>query len=226
MEWDGLVRSPDTLRHARGWDLPVVRFASLDELLRFAGLGAAGSGQNGDDELLGALVSIARHDELAARVVLQRLLPGVASIARRRRSFAAQLDATDELLAALWTVIRTYPIERRPYFVAAGVLRAADYAAFQRTRRRLSVHIPRPMSAFDLYPAEEITVTPAEELAELLASARAAGMTPEDVELIERLGRGESTLQIAAGRSVTDRTIRNHRAAVTHRLRTMARMAS
>ncbi len=226
LDWDRLVRSPDALRRARRWELPIAPFASLDELLRLAGLGADRSGGRHDDELLGALVSIAGHDELAARVVFQRLLPGVASIVRRRHSFTSRLDATDELLAAMWTVIRTYPIEQRPRYVAAGLLKAADYAAFHRPRRRLSVHIPRPVATFDLTPAEEVVATPAEELAELLDLARKAGMEPEHLELVELLGRGESTLQIAARREVTDRTIRNHRAVVAHRLRTLARAAS
>lgn len=225
LEWDRLVRSPAILRQARTWELPVARFASLDELLRAAGLGRHECGEHGDDELLAALVSIAHHDDLAARVVLQRLLPGVSSIVRRRHSFSAQLEATDELLAAMWTVIRTYPIEQRPRYVAAGLLRAADYAAFQRFQRRQAVHIPQPTSTFDRCLSDDVAVTPAEELAELLDMARAAGMAPDDLELAERLGRGESTMQIAALRAVTDRTIRNHRAAVAYRLRAVARAA-
>ena len=47
-------------------------------------------------------------------------------------------------------------------------------------------------------------------------------MDADDLELVTRLGKGDTTLQIAADRKVTDRTIRNHRAAVTHRLRTVA----
>ena len=222
LEWDRLARSPEALARARSWPLPVDPFESLDELLYLAGLGASGTGRRGDDELLAALVVEARTDELAARVLLQRLLPGVASIVRRHAGFVAQRDATDELLAAMWTVIRTYPIDDRPCYVAAGLLRTADYQAFKRHRRRLAVYVPRPSATFDLVCDDDPVVPAADELAELLELAQRAGMDADDLELARRLGRGESTLQIATARRVTDRTIRNHRAAVTHRLRAVA----
>ena len=222
LEWDRLARSPEALARARAWPLPVERFESLDELLHLAGLGASGTGRCGDDELLAALVVEARHDELAARVLLQRLLPGVATIVRRHAGFVAQLDATDELLAAMWTVIRTYPIDERPSYVAAGLLRTADYHAFKRHRRRLAVYVPRPTATFDRANDDDTVVPAADELAELLELAQRAGMDADDLELARRLGRGESTLQIAAARRVTDRTIRNHRAVVAHRLRAVA----
>jgi len=222
LEWDRLARSPEALARARSWSLPVGAFESLDELLCLAGLGASGTGRRGDDELLAALVVEARTDEIAARVLLQRLLPGVASIVRRHAGFVAQRDATDELLAAMWTVIRTYPIDERPSYVAAGLLRTADYHAFKRHRRRLAVYVPRPSATFDLVGDDDPVVTAADELTELLELARRAGMGADDLDLARRLGRGESTLQIATARRVTDRTIRNHRAVVTHRLRAVA----
>lgn len=221
-EWDRLARSPEALARARSWSLPVTDFESLDDLLRLAGLGASGTGRCGDDELLAALVVEARRDELAARVLLQRLLPGVATIVRRHTGFVAQLDATDELLAAMWTVIRTYPIDERPGYVAAGLLRSADYHAFKRHRRRLAVYIPRPTATFDRVCDDDAVVPASDELAELLELARRSGMDADDLELARRLGNGESTLQIAAARQVTDRTIRNHRAVITHRLRAVA----
>jgi DNA-binding CsgD family transcriptional regulator len=222
LEWDRLARSPKALARARTWSLPVEHFESLDDLLHLAGLGASGAGRCGDDDVLAALVVEARRDELAARVLLQRLLPGVATIVRRHAGFVAQLDATDELLAAMWTVIRTYPIDERPHYVAAGLLRSADYHAFKRHRRRLAVYVPRPTATFDQACDDDAVVPAADELAELLELARRAGMDDDDLELARRLGRGESTLQIAAARQVTDRTIRNHRAVVAHRLRAVA----
>jgi DNA-binding CsgD family transcriptional regulator len=225
-EWDRLGRSREVRRRVHDWALPVPTWGTLDELLAHSGYGPSGRGGSHGDEVLRALVLHARHDTLAARILLQRLLPGVSSLARKRSTFVGHLEATDELLAASWTVIRTYPIERRPDFVAASMLRAIEYEAFQRTRRRRAVHIPVPTATFDRSPAEQPRPTAADELAELLELARRSGLHDDDIELATRLGRGESTLQIAADRKVTDRTIRNHRAAVAHRLRSVALAAS
>ena len=51
------------------------------------------------DRVLAALVVAARTDPLAGRVVLQRLLPGLSAIARRRaRCVDEHLRNTDEVL--------------------------------------------------------------------------------------------------------------------------------
>ena len=123
-EWDRLARSPEALARARSWSLPVTDFESLDDLLRLAGLGASGTGRCGDDELLAALVVEARRDELAARVLLQRLLPGVATIVRRHTGFVAQLDATDELLAARPPLATSLLLFFNPSFELASARRS------------------------------------------------------------------------------------------------------
>jgi len=221
-EWQRLARSRAAIERAQAWGLPTGSFHSLDELLRLAGYGVARTGAHDDDAVLGALVRLAGTDELAARVVLQRVMPGIASLGRRA-SFRAGLSATDDLLAAAWTVIRTYPIDRRPHYVAAGLLRSIGYAAADPMDRRVATFVTRPTTAFDLTAAAEPEQNASEELADLLALATSAGVAADDVDLLRRLGQGMSTLQLAAERQVSDRTIRNHRAAAAHRLRTVAR---
>ena len=175
---------------------------------------------DGDDHVLGSLVRLAVTDQLAARVVLQRLLPGISTMARRRtgrgRSYHSVLD---EVVATAWTVIRTYPVDRRHTYVAVGLLREIDYQSFRRARRRLTTFVPRPLHTFDAQPAPVGAIGPAEELRELLEAAAAAGLDPADIELARRLGRGETTREIAQSTNVTDRTVRNKRDAVTYRLR-------
>jgi DNA-binding NarL/FixJ family response regulator len=51
-------------------------------------------------------------------------------------------------------------------------------------------------------------------------------MEPDDLELARRLGAGASTAELAAERNVTDRTIRNHRAALVRQLQAVAAAAS
>lgn len=221
LEWRRLARSRAAIARAQGWRLPTASFHDLDGLLRLAGYGVVGASARDDDPVLGALVSIASTDELAARVVLQRVMPGIAALGRRA-SFRRSLTATDDLLAAAWTVIRTYPIDRRPHYVAAGLLRSIGYAAADPMDRRMATFVPRPSSTFDLSAATEHEPSGSDELAELLTLAASAGVSADDVDLVRRLGQGATTLQLATERRVTDRTIRNHRTAAVHRLRAVA----
>ena len=66
------------------------------------------------------------------------------------------------------------------------------------------------------------TTTAAQELAELLDLAAAAGVPATDLDLARALAAGATTSELAAARQVTDRTIRNHRDALTRRLRDVA----
>jgi hypothetical protein len=225
LDWERLARSRSALSHARSWVLATDRrepLRSLDELLVRTGYGSAVDFEAGD-RALARLVELAARDQLAARVVLQRVLPGISALARHRaRNGRSRQEALDEVVATAWTVIRTYPIDRRASFVAAGLIREIDYQSFKRARRRLTTFIPRPADTFDMSPAPIEARSSAEELRELLADAAAAGMDAADLELAERLARGETTKQIAEASDVTDRTIRNRRDALTYRLRAVA----
>ena len=128
-EWDRLVADPRLGERVATWQLPgVVAGATLADVLCAAGMRPAGATPHAlvppalgageghalervpGDRALAALAAAAAHDELAARVVLQRLLPGLSSIARRRsRSVEEHLVHTDELLGAAWTVILPKP---------------------------------------------------------------------------------------------------------------------
>jgi DNA-directed RNA polymerase specialized sigma24 family protein len=227
-DWDHIKRSRGALRQARRWCLvatpigPHRPLESLDDVLAWAGYGCA-AGNGGDDHVLGNLVRLAVTDQLAARVVLQRLLPGISTMARRRTGRGRPYhQVLDEVVATAWTVIRTYPIDRRHTYVAVGMLREIDYQSFRRARRRLTTFVPRPLHTFDVQPAPVGTVGPADELRDLLEDAATAGFDPADIELARRLGRGETTRQIAQETNVTDRTVRNKRDAVTYRLRALA----
>lgn len=69
------------------------------------------------DGALGALLHEATHgDQVAARVVLQAMLPKMLTMARRDP--AASLE---DYLAHLWLRITDYPLERRPHRIAANL---------------------------------------------------------------------------------------------------------
>jgi DNA-directed RNA polymerase specialized sigma24 family protein len=226
-EWLRLSACRRSIERVASWGLPVGPVTSLDDVLRHAGFGTLQPGGHADDHVLAILVGLARHDELAGRVVLQRMLPGVVAMARRRTTTPiARAAATDELVATTWTVIRTYPVEHRPDYVAANLLRRVEYEVFRKHTRRRATFAPRPTHLFDDLRAADPPVEPAHELRELLDLAAQRGFPQDELELARRLARGESTTAIAADLGVTDRTVRNRRTNLTTRLAELAAAAA
>lgn len=71
-------------------------------------------GRSRDDTVLAALlVTQRRGDQVAGRVVLQALLPGMVRMAARDRT----ADLSD-YVTQLWCRIQTYPLDRRPARIA------------------------------------------------------------------------------------------------------------
>ncbi|MEK7410243.1 MAG: hypothetical protein AAB327_02465, partial [Actinomycetota bacterium] len=82
-EWSMMSTRNQNLRRINGWGLPGTPVNNLDDVLVRAGFGTGITDSNGDQYLL-QLVRRAAGDELAARIVLQRILPPLLAIARRR----------------------------------------------------------------------------------------------------------------------------------------------
>lgn len=231
-DWDRLKRNRRAIEQARQWSLPLTStqgdrpLDTLDDVLAWVGYGCSSSSCD-DDPMLAGLVRLAVGDQLAARVVLQRLLPGISSMARRHvAADRPYSEVLDDVMASAWTVIRTYPVDRRHTYVAVGLLREIDYFTFRRPLRRLTTFVPHPLHSFDRQPRPHSTISAADELRDLLDDAVAAGLDPDDIEFARRLGRGESTRSLALSADTTERTVRNRRNAVTYRLRAMARAAA
>lgn len=224
-EWDRLARRRDAVGRARCWQLPLGHIDSLDDVLARTGYGPGPHAERQANDFLAELVIVGRDDELAARVVLQRILPGLASRARRRgRTHIDQIEAFDELLSCAWTVIRLFPAERRPSHIAANLIRDAEYHAFVKRSRRRQVDQPVPDHELDRVDADDVDALT--ELAQLLDDARRAGVDPDDLRLAAALASGRSTAEVAASLDVTDRTVRNHRRRVVHELRRVALAAA
>lgn len=226
-EWNLLRSRRSALQRATAWGLTGAALTSLDELLVLTGLGANQTDAS-FDEALRRLVAIARRDDLAARVVLQRMLPGLSASAKRFSStFDGQLDALDELLSEAWTVIRSFPIERRDRYVIKNMLRDCEYHAFLKARRRLLVHELTDPVTFD-WSAPTTPEPAAEPLAvvlELLRRARDAGMSDADLAVATALLNNRTVKQAANQLHVTDRTVRNRRHALVRQLRALAEAA-
>lgn len=225
-EWNLLSLRRSAVARASAWKLIPRSLNSLDELLELTGLGT-GPVHPASDDNLRRLVTLARHDDLAARVVLQRMLPGLSACAKRySNGFDTQLDALDELLTEAWTVIRSFSIERRDRYVIKNLLRDCEYRAFLRAKRRLLVHELTDPSRLDRAVEEDgSTDEPLKVVVELLDRAKAAGMSDADVRMVVTLLNTSTVKQAAIALCVTDRTIRNRRRSVVRQLQALANVA-
>jgi hypothetical protein len=80
------------------------------------------------DRVLVALVRRAvDEDALAARALLQLLLPGIRQLARRWWAVGDEDERAAAAVAAVYHRIRSYPLARRPARVAANVLMDAAH---------------------------------------------------------------------------------------------------
>jgi hypothetical protein len=224
-EWTRLRTHRRALAQARTWagvapDDPlgavVAELDDLDVIVRATQRSAA----DGDAILL-RLVEIARTgDELAGRVLLQRLLPALIAGSMRYRGFHDDLDPVELVVPAAWEAIRRFDTTRRRRQIAASLVSDAVFAAFRAPLRRMAAteEVRSPQRFIDTIDTAP-THTPIEVLADVVVAARRAGVPAADLDLICRLVQVESPGVVAAERHVTARTIRNHRDRAVRRIR-------
>jgi hypothetical protein len=220
-EWEQLCRRPAVVERARSWHVTATPFRSLGELLRLAGYRAAPTPEA--DEVLRRLVLVAADDPLAARIVLQRILPGMLVIVRREQLRDRGVDALDALAAEAWMAIVTYRADSRRTDVAARLLNDARHRAFTNPRRRQQhtrevivapatldlPQLPQPGSSF-----EELTI--------VLHEARRGGLAEADLAVVRDYLSGTTADELAAAGNVTARTLRNRRRRSVERIRQLA----
>jgi hypothetical protein len=223
-EWRRLCADPSALADVNAWRLPCGPVEHLDQLLWQAGYGRPVDDEPGD-RLLAVLVHRAAADELAARIVLHRILPGLIRTALRRGRIVdgGPAAAFAELVSAAWLTIRTFPIDRRGHCVAANILRDAEYQTFVRAARRATreVEVGDIEAAVGEVPDTEVDVDPGarREWGELVAWARRRGVDAGQLDLLVRMARGQSSREIAKALACTDRTVRNRRDAALAAMR-------
>ena len=212
-EWDRLNTSRPILKKVNAWGLTTEPVVTLDELLVFAGFGRAAD-DSAADHVLWKLTCLAEHNELAARIVLHRILPAVMSVAQRRGRLlrGGMREALDEVIPVAWMVIRTFPHHRRTSKIAANLSRDIEYHAFVRHTRLRAPEIDHSANyRLANLTTSETQVDSRDELHELLHEASRAGLAQRHVDLLTDLGNGMSTNEAAAARKISPRTMRNHK---------------
>ena len=222
-EWARLDRRPSTWRTIRSWSdqgtLPIsMPIASLDQLVALTQPNPGG--RTMPDEMLRSLVALALVDDLAGRIVLQRILPGVISGARRWTSRNDAVDPIDVAIGAAWLAIRAFDLDRRSCSVAPALVADSLWIGFRRDARRKSdQELPVSSDILCGRPAPEHRLDPTTALAGTIRAADRAGVPASDLELVRHLIRSGSPSAAALERGVSPRTIRNHRDIATARIR-------
>ena len=224
-EWERLAADPGTAARLASWPAPLARYRTGDGLLAAVGR-EGGLPMAAADQVLAELVRVGRDDRLAARIALQRVVPGLVRIAVRRTAHRHEWRQRlfDDLVANAWLVIRCFPLERRPAKIAVNVLRDAEYHTCVRPARLRSA-LERPVAVrpesrhlppcgLDGRPEGHTDI--AAEVAEVLAMGPAAGVDHRDVAMLGSVVLGGwSADEIAARYAVTTRTVRNRRVRTT-----------
>lgn len=172
------------------------------------------------NDVLAALAALAPADELAARVLLQALLPGLVRLAAT--AGYDDPNALDEMVSLAWERVRTYPTTRCGS-VAANVL--WDVRKWYRRHRLIEAPRSVPLddvdgSCGDRAESAEDTVLAGSALDELGRACRAGVITDTALALIVRTRlRGESLADIAAEEDVNVHRLAQRRWRAECRLR-------
>ncbi|MEU3464603.1 hypothetical protein ABZ721_32220 [Streptomyces sp. NPDC006733] len=132
-EWSVLSADSSKAAAVAGWLVDAGVFTpdeaptDLRTLLKELNLRDRVLGRDHTDWWMGALLQHAigpgETGRLAARVVMQAMLPGAVKTARRMQKFdRPYAEVTHIVVASLFEVVRHYPLHRRPVKIAANLL--------------------------------------------------------------------------------------------------------
>jgi hypothetical protein len=197
-EWEVLVKSAAARAATARWAGDAVLGPQPDLTGIVAVLRAGGSDPAGADRLLGALAARAPADDVALRVMLQALLPGLANVAKRLGRGVVDETLEADVIVEGVERIRHYPLGRRPRAIAANVV----LDVFGRIARRRADDDWPVIALYDAPPVVELD--PSVEVLELIIEAREGGwLRPADAELLLSVAVGRDTLGRRAEREHT-----------------------
>jgi DNA-directed RNA polymerase specialized sigma24 family protein len=214
-DWQRELHRPAMRSQFRAWqdtDAALSRFEDVRALLHFL----RGRGSRVEkDAVLSALLTRARWEPLAARVVLEAILPGLKKLSGRLLTDSREREELwSAVMACAWERIRTYPVERRPRRVAANLL-------LDTLRGTLAALSTRRSPDTQTFPAQLEAPPPCDsDVDALLAQAVAAGAVSEDEAELILLTRidGASLKVLAADRGLSFDTLKHRRHRAERRL--------
>jgi hypothetical protein len=171
------------------------------------------------DGLLSALAAMAATDELAARTILQALVPGLSALTNALATLDDRNEIESAVVASAWIRIRTYPHDRRPRQIAANVLLDVRKEVVRSHQR------PNDERLESLAASSQPVTSNEFELPSLLDEGLAFGLlTERDVQIIRATRIQERTLiDESASLGVGVDALRKRRARAEKRLKQFAR---
>lgn len=207
-------RSRQALRHWADTQPALSPFSDLDQML--VHVHRRGHPAT-SDRVLAALASLAPADDLAARALLQALLPGLKALTHSFGWRGDHEETAATVVAACWERIRTYPIERRPRRIAANILLDTR----QRVVRQynLSICEANETSPEEIVSAEAAAHPGVELLGHVGDALRRRCLDPDEARLILLTRLADVPLsRIAVGSGRGPETLRRRRRAAEARL--------
>lgn len=166
------------------------------------------------DAALAALLRSSQTDPAAGRVVLQALLPGLKSLARRLiRDPHSRDEVWSTLMAAAWERIHGYPLVRRPQRIAANLL-LDTRLSFRQERDRSRRHTDLQVELAEL-PLPPARLLPLGLERPLRRAVDAGAISADEAELIAQTridGDPLASLATAAGVGYDALRVRRRRA--------------
>lgn len=207
VEWRRTASDPAAAHHLADVLAAAGGVRTLGDVERYV----RGSGPAEADRVLVALAARAvEGDDLAARVLLQLLMPGARRLARTWWALGDADEREAAAVAATYDRIKRYPLARRPRRIAANIL--MDAASDLRRAARAAQAPVAPSDVTDLLhgrPHAPPSPHPDLELVDALADAVGRGLVSAgDAELIavSRIG-GTSLREVARRRGAKLRTL-------------------
>jgi hypothetical protein len=214
-EWRRLSHDRGAARRLRSVCEAAGGARSLGDIERFV---RAAHPEDADRVLLALVSRAIEREQLAARVLLQLLLPGTRALARRWWALGEADERAAAAVTAVYHRICHYPLARRPGRVAANILMDAAHELRRAVPRLVS--FPSADPATQTAARHQVTVSahepgehPAVELSTLLHDAVADGIVERgDAELIARSRiAGHRVADIAHHRGLGARTLWDRR---------------
>ncbi|HVE45333.1 MAG TPA: hypothetical protein VNA57_01110 [Acidimicrobiales bacterium] len=209
-EWQRLANDADSTQRLKRWATNHRELRAFPDLPALISYVQRRNAPVASDRVLLALVRLASGDELAARTVLQALVPGLRVVAITS-PWAGEPEEVDAMVvAAAWERIRLYPVDQRFERVAANIVFDVLKQLCLDRRRRLRVEGAEARVAVTEEPPVRSS---AEQLLNLLNSAVAAGeLTAVDGSLVAatRIG-GVKLKDLAPVYGLTVRWLRKRR---------------
>jgi hypothetical protein len=144
-EWARIASRPSGFRAVRRWAIgepSLIGLRSPGELVERAN--ERGHAEESDAVLL-ALLRHANEDDLAARTVLQAMMPAVKNLTAKFSTCGAWSpeETAAVVVAAMWERIRCYPVDRRPRKVSANLTLDTRQRVWRTGYKQVHGRVPR-----------------------------------------------------------------------------------